>query len=71
MRTDPNLQDADGFYNMLVQAHESLSEQDSFEFNARLIFLLANQIGDALVLAECVKAAAAPVKGDATPLSSI
>ena len=71
MRTDPNLQDADGFYNMLVQAHERLTEQESFEFNARLIFLLANQIGDALVLAECVRAATAPAKDDATAPGSI
>lgn len=58
MQTEAHLEDADGFYNGLVQAHEGLSEQQSFEFNARLIFLLANQIGDAAVLAECIEAAA-------------
>lgn len=57
MRTDPNLQDPDGFYAGLVRAHEGLSETQSFEFNARLIFLLANQIGDAQVLADCLAAA--------------
>lgn len=57
MRTDPNLQDPDAFYAGLVRAHEGLSETQSFEFNARLIFLLANQIGDAQVLADCLAAA--------------
>ena len=60
MQTEAHFEDADGFYNGLVQAHEGLSEQQSFEFSARLIFLLANQIGDAAVLADCI-AAAAPV----------
>ena len=59
MRTEPNLQDADGFYNQLVEAHEGLDLNQSFELNSRLIFLLANQIGDAQVLAECIAAAKA------------
>lgn len=57
MRIDPNIQDADSFYLKFIQAHENLSEQDSFELNARLIFILANQVGDAAVLAECIAAA--------------
>ena len=60
MQIEAHFEDADGFYNSLVQAHEGMSEQQSFAFNARLIFLLANQIGDAAVLADCI-AAAAPV----------
>ena len=67
MQTEAHLEDADGFYNGLVQAHEGLSEQQSFEFNARLIFLLANQIGDAAVLAECLEAAAPLVTLSAAP----
>jgi Protein of unknown function (DUF2783) len=57
MRTEPNLQDADGFYTQLVEAHEGLDEKQSFELNARLIFLLANQIGDSQVLSACIAAA--------------
>ena len=44
----------------LVAVHEGLTEAQSAELNARLVFLLANQVGDARVLADCVAAAAAP-----------
>jgi anthranilate phosphoribosyltransferase len=57
MKTNLNLQDADGFYEQLLDAHEGLSEQQSALLNARLILLLANQVGDAKVLKECVEAA--------------
>jgi len=57
MRTDPNIPDPDGFYAALVAAHEGLSDAASAALNARLVFLLANQIGDQQVLAECIAAA--------------
>ena len=57
MKTSLNLQDADGFYEQLLDAHEGLSEQQSALLNVRLILLLANQVGDAGVLKECVEAA--------------
>jgi hypothetical protein len=57
MKTESNLQDADGFYEMLLDAHEGLSPAQSQLLNARLILLLANQVGDAGVLAACVTAA--------------
>lgn len=57
MKTETNLQDADGFYEQLLDAHQGLDKQQSDLFNARLILLLANQIGDAGVLAACVAAA--------------
>lgn len=57
MKTQLNLQDADGFYEQLLDAHQGLSEQESSLLNARLILLLANQVGDATVLKECVEAA--------------
>lgn len=57
MKTQLNLQDADGFYEQLLDAHQGLSEQESSLLNARLILLLANQVGDAKVLKECVEAA--------------
>jgi hypothetical protein len=59
MKTQLNLQDADGFYEQLLDAHQGLSEQQSALLNARLILLLANQVGDAKVLKECVEAARA------------
>ncbi len=57
MRTDPNIPDPDGFYAALVRAHEGLSEAQSAALNARLVFLLANQVGDQQVLLDCVAAA--------------
>jgi hypothetical protein len=57
MKTALNVQDADGFYEQLLDAHAGLSPEDSQLLNARLILLLANQVGDAKVLKECVEAA--------------
>ena len=57
MKATLNLQDADGFYELLLDAHERLSPEQSQLLNARLILLLANQVGDAKVLKECIEAA--------------
>ena len=57
MKTQLNLPDADGFYEQLLDAHAGLTPEQSQLLNARLILLLANQVGDAKVLAECVQAA--------------
>lgn len=45
---------ADRFYDMLIDAHRSLDEAASHAFNARLILLLANHIGDLTVLRQAV-----------------
>ena len=64
MKTNLNLQDADGFYEQLLDAHQGLSDPQSALLNARLILLLANQVGDAKVLKDCVEAArTAPPQG--------
>ena len=57
MKTQLNFQDADAFYEQLLDAHEELDAEQSAMLNARLILLLANQVGDAKVLKECVEAA--------------
>jgi hypothetical protein len=57
MKTSLNFQDADSFYEQLLDAHAGLSPEASQLLNARLILLLANQVGDAKVLKECVEAA--------------
>ncbi len=62
MRADPNIPDADGFYEALVVAHEGLSDEESDDLNARLVLLLANQVGDQRVLLDCIaEARQAPV----------
>ncbi len=63
LNLDHPLQDADGFYEALLDAHAGLGTKDSAALNARLILLLANQIGSAQVLRECIalaQAAAGP-----------
>jgi hypothetical protein len=40
----------DDFYEMLIDAHRDLSDEQSAMLNARLILLLANQIGDLTLL---------------------
>ncbi|MEY4712615.1 MAG: hypothetical protein RIS88_2065 [Pseudomonadota bacterium] len=66
MKTALNFQDADTFYEQLLDAHAGLSPAQSELLNARLILILANQVGDAQVLRACIEAAARlpePVEG--------
>ncbi len=51
-KTQLNLVDPDGFYAALIKLHEGLSEQESHRLNAKLILMLANQIGERAVLFE-------------------
>ena len=60
LNLEPNLTDPDGFYAALIAAHEGLAPQDSAAFNARLILILANQVGDLETLLAALKAAQAP-----------
>ncbi len=57
MKTELNFQDADTFYDQLLNAHEGLSAEQSEQLNMRLILLLANQVGDAAVLKDCIESA--------------
>lgn len=54
----PNLARPDDFYAALLAAHEGLSKAESDAFNARLILILANHIGDRQVLESAIDAAA-------------
>ena len=58
MKTDLHLQDADTFYEQLLDAHAGLTPAQSELLNARLILLPANQVGDAQALRQCIEAAA-------------
>ena len=53
----PNITDGDGFYDELLLAHEGLSKDESDAFNARLILILCNHIGDRDVLSDALRAA--------------
>jgi hypothetical protein len=56
--TTPNLKTPDESYARLIAAHEGLSEAESHAFNARLVLILTNHIGEDRVLSEALKAAA-------------
>jgi len=57
MKTELNLQDADTFYEQLLNAHEGLSAEQSEQLNLRLILILANQVGSSAVLRDCIESA--------------
>jgi len=57
LKLDANIHDPDGFYDELVAAHSGLDKSKSDAFNARLILILANHIGDRTVLSEALAAA--------------
>jgi hypothetical protein len=44
----------DDFYEMLIETHRELSDEQSARVNAKLILLLANHVGDLSVLREAM-----------------
>jgi len=57
MKSELNFENADQFYESLLDAHQGLSREQSESFNARLVLVLANQVGSTHVLLACLKAA--------------
>lgn len=57
----PNIADPDGFYAALIDAHDGLADEESAAFNARLVLILANHIGDRAILSDAI-ATAAPIE---------
>jgi hypothetical protein len=57
MKSHLNFQDADAFYEQLLNAHLGLSREESELLNARLILVMANQLGDTALLQACIAAA--------------
>ncbi len=49
--------DRDDFYHFLMEAHEGLTPEESRRLNARLVLMLANQVGDIDVLRTVLDAA--------------
>jgi hypothetical protein len=47
----------DDFYELLIDAHRDLSDEQSALLNAKLILLLANQIGEISLLREALELA--------------
>ncbi|HQR22148.1 MAG TPA: DUF2783 domain-containing protein [Burkholderiaceae bacterium] len=57
LTTEPKLDRPDDFYQALIDAHAGLSLEQSAALNARLILLLANQVGDLDTLRAAIAAA--------------
>lgn len=55
--TDPHLESPDDFYEALIDAHRGLDNAQSHELNAKLVLLLANQVGQQSVLVQALQAA--------------
>ena len=51
---EPRITRPDDFYEALIKAHRGLSDEQSRQLNARLILILANQIGDFDVLEQAL-----------------
>ena len=71
LNTQPNFSEAgrvyfqayspgDDFYELLIETHRDLSDEQSAAVNARLILLLANHIGDISVLRQALAIARQP-----------
>lgn len=59
LRRTLNLARPDDVYNAIVDAHKGLTGEQCRDFDARLILLLVNHIGDEAVIREALKEAAA------------
>ena len=57
LNTEPNITQPDDFYQALIDAHTGLTAAQSAALNARLILLLANQVGDPDTLRAAIAAA--------------
>lgn len=53
----PNIEDPDGFYEMLTDAQRDLSDDDANDMNARLVLILANHVGNFADLKEAIELA--------------
>lgn len=59
LESEANIQQPDDFYQALIDAHAGLTDEQSAALSARLVLLLANQIGDLATLQQAIAAARA------------
>jgi hypothetical protein len=52
--TTPRIAQPDNFYQMLIDAHHGLDDAASMKLNAKLVMILANQIGDMDILSQAI-----------------
>lgn len=52
--TNSRFADPDAAFRMIIEAYRGLSDEACADLDARLVLILANQIGDADVLGEAI-----------------
>ena len=57
LEINPNIETPDDVYEAILKAHEGMNEKESYEYNARLILVLANQIGEKKLIFKAIEAA--------------
>jgi hypothetical protein len=57
LQLEPNIPDPDGFYQELVGMQRDLDDEQAALFQARLLLVLANHVGDRAVLAQAMEVA--------------
>ncbi|HMN81802.1 MAG TPA: DUF2783 domain-containing protein [Burkholderiaceae bacterium] len=58
----PRITDPDAFFAELVDAQRDLSDQEAQTMLAKLVFVLANHVGDRAVLSEAISVACAGLR---------
>lgn len=54
LKREPNIPDADGFYEELINAQRELSDEQADMLLSKLVLILANHVGDRAVLREAL-----------------
>ncbi|MBK7059875.1 MAG: DUF2783 domain-containing protein [Rubrivivax sp.] len=63
LTVEPKLESPDDFYEALLAAHQGLSLDQSHDLNARLVLVLANQIGRQDLLQQALDVTRASLQG--------
>ena len=57
LQLEPNIADPDGFYQELIAMQRDLDDEQAALFQARLLLVLANHVGDRRVLTQAMEVA--------------
>lgn len=55
----PNIEDPDKFYEILTDAQRDMTNEQAADMNARLVLILANQVGQLDLLGDAIEMAKA------------
>lgn len=64
LNLETNIPDADGFYEELINAQRKLDDEQSAVFQAKMLLLLANHVGDRTILTEAMQLAQQGLSAD-------